>query len=233
MRKMLSRKQTIDLVNEAIESGEIHADPSTEVKVGDINSESATAGKVIVADGDGGAEWGDIPNELPSITGNADKVLKVNSGATGVEWGSVSGGTQLYKHYVFANVVVEGETNPTKFLTAELITSDGNAMASFDDFANMAQGNYSGKISLNSSNKIIIWLSCTVRFYNETSYDIRNNYPFQTSPHCDISYQGVWTVRTYLKDTIAITDGTLVVTKSAVQYTSSNVTNFSDTVTAL
>ena len=60
MRKMLSRKQTIDLVNEAIESGEIHADPSTEVKVGDINSESATAGKVIVADGEGGAEWGTI-----------------------------------------------------------------------------------------------------------------------------------------------------------------------------
>lgn len=60
MRKMLSRNQTIELVNEAIESGEIHCDPSTEVKVGDINSESATAGKVIVADGDGGAEWGTI-----------------------------------------------------------------------------------------------------------------------------------------------------------------------------
>lgn len=37
----------------------------------------------------------DIPAaELPSITvGDAGKVLKVNSGETGVEWGTVSGGT--------------------------------------------------------------------------------------------------------------------------------------------
>ena len=68
MRKMLSRNQTIELVNEAIESGEIHCDPSTEVKVGDINSESATAGKVIVADGDGGAEWGEVSGGLEVIT---------------------------------------------------------------------------------------------------------------------------------------------------------------------
>lgn len=96
MRKMLSRNQTIELVNEAIESGEIHCDPSTEVKVGDINSESATAGKVIVADGEGGAEWG---SELPSIaSGDSGKVLKVNAGETGVEWGAVSGGTQFYEH---------------------------------------------------------------------------------------------------------------------------------------
>ena len=38
--------------------------------------------------------------ELPSITGHANKYLKVNSSGTGVEWGSVSGGggTQLYLH---------------------------------------------------------------------------------------------------------------------------------------
>ena len=68
MRKMLSRNQTIELVNEAIESGEIHCDPSTEVKVGDINSESATAGKVIVADGEGGAEWGSISAGMEVVT---------------------------------------------------------------------------------------------------------------------------------------------------------------------
>ena len=33
-----------------------------------------------------------VPDELPSITGNAGKVLKVNSGATGVEWATESGG---------------------------------------------------------------------------------------------------------------------------------------------
>ncbi len=33
-----------------------------------------------------------VPDELPSITGNAGKVLKVNSGATGVEWATESAG---------------------------------------------------------------------------------------------------------------------------------------------
>ena len=33
-----------------------------------------------------------IPEELPSLTGNGGKVLKVNSGATGVEWANESGG---------------------------------------------------------------------------------------------------------------------------------------------
>ena len=33
-----------------------------------------------------------VPDELPSITGNANKVLKVNSGATGVEWATESAG---------------------------------------------------------------------------------------------------------------------------------------------
>ena len=109
---MLSRNQTIELVNEAIESGEIHCDPSTEVKVGDINSESATAGKVIVADGEGGAEWGDIPNELPSISGNADKVLKVNSGATGVEWGE-AGGSGFNGEYLEVAIGTQGSTPAT------------------------------------------------------------------------------------------------------------------------
>lgn len=34
-----------------------------------------------------------VPDELPSLTSNAGKVLKVNSGATGVEWATESGGT--------------------------------------------------------------------------------------------------------------------------------------------
>lgn len=38
--------------------------------------------------------------ELPAISGKAGKYLKVNSGATGVEWGSVSSGTKLYKHTI-------------------------------------------------------------------------------------------------------------------------------------
>lgn len=43
--------------------------------------------------------------ELPSITGNANKYLKVNSGATDVEWGEVSGGTKLYLHEVSLSAI--------------------------------------------------------------------------------------------------------------------------------
>ena len=42
-----------------------------------------------------GTEWADEATELPNITGNANKVLKVNSGATTVEWADESGGQQV------------------------------------------------------------------------------------------------------------------------------------------
>ena len=50
--------------------------------------DSGDNGKLLGVD-DG--EWKPVnaPTELPSTSGNAGKVLKVNSGATGVEWGDV------------------------------------------------------------------------------------------------------------------------------------------------
>ena len=68
MRKMFSINQIKEIVNEGIEDGSIHADPSTEVKVADINSESATAGKVIIADGDGKASWGEVETDIQSVS---------------------------------------------------------------------------------------------------------------------------------------------------------------------
>lgn len=129
MRKMLSRKQTIDLVNEAIESGEIHADPSTEVKVGDINSESATAGKVIVADGDGGAEWG-----------------------------SVSGGTNLYLHELY---VTDDGDNSTR-----IYFINGNSQP----YTTTSQ-----LISLYSSMKYIV-ISKVDQTYSGTASNVDNKY---------------------------------------------------------
>ena len=41
-------------------------------------------------------EWADAPSELPSVTGNAGKVLSVNSGATGVEWADAPSGVPEY-----------------------------------------------------------------------------------------------------------------------------------------
>ena len=51
---------------------------------------AADAGKVLTADSNGEPVWDDVPEELPSLAGNGGKVLKVNSGATGVEWAAES-----------------------------------------------------------------------------------------------------------------------------------------------
>lgn len=77
-----------------------------DVTVDEINSGSATAGKVIVADGEGGAEWGTAGMENPMTTagdiivggasgtptrlatGTEGQVLKV--GASGLEWATDS-----------------------------------------------------------------------------------------------------------------------------------------------
>lgn len=50
-------------------------------------------GKVLGAVDNGGtmeAQWVNPPDSYPSVTGNAGKVLKVNAGATGVEWANES-----------------------------------------------------------------------------------------------------------------------------------------------
>lgn len=48
---------------------------------------SGNAGKVLtVNSGASAAVWANAPTELPTVTGNAGKVLTVNSGATGTEW---------------------------------------------------------------------------------------------------------------------------------------------------
>lgn len=59
------------------------------------SSTSSDNGKVLgVINTSGSLGWVSQPaNELPSVTGNANKVLTVNSGATGVEWVTPQGGT--------------------------------------------------------------------------------------------------------------------------------------------
>lgn len=50
---------------------------------------SDAAGKVLtVTDTQGNYGWQPVPQELPAIATHAGEVLKVNSGATGVEWGT-------------------------------------------------------------------------------------------------------------------------------------------------
>ena len=60
----------------------------------ELPSISGNAGKVLkVNSGATGVEWGEVPQELPASLGTAGQVLTVNSGATGVEWATPSGGS--------------------------------------------------------------------------------------------------------------------------------------------
>ena len=80
----------------------------------------------------------ELGDELPSIAGNADKVLKVNSGATGVEWGEVS-----------SDVVA----NPTGSATVELQKLEvNNTITSIGDSINYLT---SAPTSANTSGRLI------------------------------------------------------------------------------
>ena len=83
--------------------------------------------------------WRDKTTDLPSLTGNAGKVLKVNSGATGVEWDSES------------KEIINGHSwnDTTKLGVVLLACSDGS-------FRDLIEGViYFGSISINSQSKYI------------------------------------------------------------------------------
>lgn len=88
MRRMITNKQVVNVVNEGIQDGEITI-PS------DLPSITAgDAGKMLVVNnGETGVEWAQVPEELPDIDDNEGKVLTVGTDAeTGdpkVEWADV------------------------------------------------------------------------------------------------------------------------------------------------
>lgn len=72
---------------------------ATQTDLGNVRqvptTQSSDNGKVLgVTDSQGTLGWVSQPaNELPSISGNSNKVLKVNAGGTAVEWATESTGT--------------------------------------------------------------------------------------------------------------------------------------------
>ena len=84
----------------------------------------ASAGDALII-GNDGPEWGAIPNELPAIAaGDAGKVLKVNSGETGVEWGAA--GEESKKYYLH---LVTGISHSQK-IEVSIITSSATPFTS-------------------------------------------------------------------------------------------------------
>lgn len=88
-------KPTIPTVDQSYSASSTNAQSGTAVAdaLSNVNqvpsSTSADETKVLTVNSSGVPEWANVPTELPSISGNANKVLTVNSGATGVEWANV------------------------------------------------------------------------------------------------------------------------------------------------
>lgn len=82
-------------------------------------------------------------NELPSLSGNAGKFLKVNSGADGTEWANISGGTQLYFHHIaitdqsdnkyYLNVVSLEETEANNLTKLSLVLVNALSIKASED----------------------------------------------------------------------------------------------------
>lgn len=84
-----------------------------------VKSSPTNATGVLLADGT------DIPQDtfqpaLPSYTGNSGKVLAVNSGATGVEWVTQSGGGTAHKETVYAVCSTAAATQTKEITVSEM-----------------------------------------------------------------------------------------------------------------
>lgn len=94
----LSNKPTIPTVDQSYSASSTNAQSGTAVAnaisaVKQVpSSTSADEDKVLTVDSNGDAVWANAPTELPASLGTAGQVLTVNSGATGIEWATPSGG---------------------------------------------------------------------------------------------------------------------------------------------
>lgn len=143
MRKMYSKNQINEMINNEVES----ALEDLTIEASNIDSGEATSGQVLTADGEGGASFQNVAKELPETLGTAGQVLKVNSGATGVEWANESGGTKIYKHYIELeyndtnnNTTVETyliiysfDNTPIDILNFFTVLQSGNILAFLDE----------------------------------------------------------------------------------------------------
>lgn len=109
----------------------------------------------------------EIPAELPSKTGNAGKFLKVNAGATGVEWADVSGGTTLYKHvvslaYPYNSFTIINKSTSSIDTMAKLLDAikDPNCISCYSSYSTPSgqAGKIYGAVN-NMSNDVFVYMT--------------------------------------------------------------------------
>lgn len=103
-----------------------------------IPTSTGSNGQVLTSSGSAWS-WANVPTELPSVTGNANKILSVNSGATGVEWitspggawGSITG--TLSNQTDLQNALNNKEKTITKQTSAPANPSNGDLWIDTDE----------------------------------------------------------------------------------------------------
>lgn len=181
--------------------GQLELDPSEQAKQ-DASAvkavEGASAGtidKPLGLSSQGKLVKGDFPSELPAVAGNEGKVLKVNSGATGVEWGSVSGGTQLYKHTIKYNngiadnyyyIISTGNTPLTAHPVSSIPDSLGTIVAKF----------------MGNNQLVILSFYADDTDYNEYAYAVSVNASLITSANLPNAVLQKIKIGTFISDTV-------------------------------
>lgn len=92
---------------------------------------------------------------LPEISGNAWKVLAVNSGETGVEWVTQSGGSGIGKETVYAQCYTAAATTQKDVQINDYTQKDGDIVVVY--FSNAVPANAS--LSINSGTALPIFCS--------------------------------------------------------------------------
>lgn len=94
--KPINETLTTDYLRHEITIRGIEVGEGITVQANDIESGSETAGKVLMADGEGGAEWGDNVVANPTLAGTESALTGLQVGNTKYAVGA--GGIELYQH---------------------------------------------------------------------------------------------------------------------------------------
>ena len=168
------------------------------IKASNINSESATQGQALLADGQGGASWGDIQEKLTTTnipSGTIDESIGFDNLGNVVR-GSAGGGNQLYLHSLkFSNDVIVNITDSesSQYTNATFCTKYNGAKIALNGFF---------RTSTFGTNKLVYGRYLLVDSNSCTFYSGNINFGFDTATNLPtissvdkLGTQGGWTLQ--------------------------------------